>query len=238
MCQRLVLGCLVFGSILMATTVSAVGDEGMWVFNNLPLGTLKARHGFEPPPGWADHLRSSAVRFNSGGSGSFVSADGLIMTNHHVGADTLAKLGTKEKDYYRDGFFAKTHEEEAKAPDLELNVLVGIEDVTDRVNASVTPGLDDASAEKARRQGDGRDREGIDRQDRACGATSSRSTRAGSITSTRTRSTPTSGSSSPPSSTARSSAAIRTTSSIPATTSTSASSGPTRTASPPGRRTT
>src|SRR5262245_48972275 len=75
MCQRIVLGCLVFGSILMATTISAVGDEGMWVFNNLPLGTLKARHGFEPPAGWADHLRSSAVRFNNGGSGSFVSAD-------------------------------------------------------------------------------------------------------------------------------------------------------------------
>jgi hypothetical protein len=136
----------------MATAVPAVGDEGMWVFNNLPLGTLKARYGFEPPPGWADHLRSSAVRFNNGGSGSFVSADGLIMTNHHVGADTLAKLGTKDKDYYRDGFFARTFEEEAKAPDLELNVLVGIEDVTSRVNAKLTPGLDDASAEKARRQ--------------------------------------------------------------------------------------
>ena len=74
------------------------------------------------------------------------------MTNHHVGADTLAKLGTKDKDYYRDGFFAKTHEEEAKSPDLELNVLVGIEDVTARVNAELTPGLDDAAAEKARRK--------------------------------------------------------------------------------------
>src|SRR3954451_21776791 len=152
MCQRLVLGYLVFGSILMATTVSAVGDEGMWVFNNLPLGTLKARHGFEPPAGWADHLRSSAVRFNNGGSGSFVSADGLIMTNHHVGADTLAKLGTKDKDYYRDGFFAKSYDEEVKAPDMELNVLVGIEDVTARVNAGVSAGMDDASAEKARRK--------------------------------------------------------------------------------------
>ncbi|MFO0891343.1 MAG: S46 family peptidase [Isosphaeraceae bacterium] len=127
-------------------------DEGMWVFNNLPLGALKAKYGFEPPTGWAEHLRSSAVRFNSGGSGSFVSADGLIMTNHHVGADTLAKLGTKEKDYYRDGFFARSHEEEVKAPDLELNALIGIEDVTARVNAGVTPGMDDASAEKVRRR--------------------------------------------------------------------------------------
>ncbi len=140
------------GLFLMGTAVSACADEGMWVFNNLPLSTLKAHHGFEPPRGWAEHLRSSAVRFNNGGSGSFVSADGLIMTNHHVGADTLAKLGTKDKDYYRDGFFAKTYDEEAKSPDLELNVLVNIEDVTARVTAGVAVGMDDAAAEKARRK--------------------------------------------------------------------------------------
>ncbi|MGC8643160.1 MAG: S46 family peptidase [Isosphaeraceae bacterium] len=140
------------GIFFMSTFCQLRADEGMWVFNNLPLAKIKAAYGFEPPAGWAEHLRSSAVRFNNGGSGSFVSADGLIMTNHHVGADTLAKLGTKEKDYYRDGFFARTYEEEAKAPDLELNVLVGIEDVTARVSAGITPDLDDAAAEKARRK--------------------------------------------------------------------------------------
>ena len=145
-------GFFLAGLFLMSATATACADEGMWVFNNLPLGTLKARYGFEPAAGWADHLRSAAVRFNNGGSGSFVSVDGLIMTNHHVGADTLAKLGTKDKDYYRDGFFAKTYDEEAKAPDLELNVLVGIEDVTTRVTAGVTAGLDDAAAERARRK--------------------------------------------------------------------------------------
>ena len=84
----------------------AHGDEGMWVFNKLPLAQLKARYGFEPPAGWADHLRSSAVRFNNGGSGRSSRRDGLIMTNHHVGADTLAKLSTPEKNYHHDGFFA------------------------------------------------------------------------------------------------------------------------------------
>ncbi|WP_165222792.1 S46 family peptidase [Aquisphaera insulae] len=143
---------LLGGLAIMILSTAGYSDEGMWVFNNLPLETLKAKYDFVPPPGWADHLRSSAVRFNSGGSGSFVSADGLIMTNHHVGADTLAKLSNKEKDYYRDGFFAKTREEEVKAPDLELNVLVGIEDVTARVNAAIEPGQDDASVEKARRK--------------------------------------------------------------------------------------
>jgi hypothetical protein len=137
-------------SLAMSSSVQA--DEGMWVFNNLPLAHLKAHYGFEPPPGWAEHLRSSSVRFNNGGSGSFVSADGLIMTNHHVGADTLSKLSTPTKDYHRDGFFARSYDEEVKAPDLELNVLTGIEDVTARVNQEVPAGMDDAKAAEARRR--------------------------------------------------------------------------------------
>ncbi len=134
-----------------APAAQALADEGMWVFNNLPLNHLKQTYGFEPPAGWVEHLRSSAVRFNSGGSGSFVSADGLVMTNHHVGADMLQKISTAQKDYYKDGFLARTHADEVKAPDLELNVLVAIEDVTDRVLASVKAGMDDAAAGIARR---------------------------------------------------------------------------------------
>ncbi len=127
-------------------------DEGMWSFDNLPIRQLKERYGFEPTPEWIAGVRSAAVRFNSGGSGSFVSADGLVMTNHHIAADTLQKISSPAKDYYKDGFLARTRDEEVKAPDLELNVLVDIRDVTDRVNAAVSAGMDDAAAAKARRQ--------------------------------------------------------------------------------------
>ena len=101
-------------------------DEGMWLFNGLPLEQFKTKYGFEPTPEWQDHLMKSSVRFNVGGSASFVSSNGLVLTNHHVGSDTLNKLSTKENNYYEDGFLAKTHAEELKAPDLELNQLIQI----------------------------------------------------------------------------------------------------------------
>jgi hypothetical protein len=90
------------------------------------------------------------VRFSSGGSASFVSSNGLVLTNHHVAADTLQKLSTPENNYYENGFLARTQEEEIKAPDLELNQLVSIEDVTDQVDAAVTDDMDANDAYKAR----------------------------------------------------------------------------------------
>jgi hypothetical protein len=129
----------------------ATADEGMWLFNDLPKDYLKRNYGFEPDDAWARHVMLSSVRFNSGGSASFVSGTGLVLTNHHVGADTLHKISTPEHNYYRDGFYAATPADEIKAPDLELNQLVFIEDVTDRVKAVVKPGMSAADASAARR---------------------------------------------------------------------------------------
>src|SRR5437764_239190 len=137
-------------AMLVATTISAQADEGMWLFNNPPLRQLKENYQFEPTPQWLEHLQKASVRFNSGGSGSFVSADGLCITNHHVGADALQKASSEQHNYLKEGFYAKANAEEIKCADLELNVLISIEDVTARVNAPVKIGMSPDAAGKAR----------------------------------------------------------------------------------------
>ncbi|HEX7859977.1 MAG TPA: S46 family peptidase [Verrucomicrobiae bacterium] len=137
--------------LLMVSTPMIDGDEGMWLFNDPPRKLLKERYGFEPTDEWLEHIQKSSVRFNSGGSGSFVSEEGLVMSNHHVGADSIQKLGTADKNYLRDGFYAKTREEELRCHDLELNVLMSIEDVTDRVKTAVKSDMKADEAFAARR---------------------------------------------------------------------------------------
>jgi hypothetical protein len=112
-------------------------DEGMWTFDNPPVKQLQEKYNFTPTQSWLDHLRLSSVRLNDGGSGSFVSPHGLLLTNHHVARGQLQKNSTAEHDYIRDGFYAATPEQEMKSPDLEVNVLVSMENVTPQVNAAV-----------------------------------------------------------------------------------------------------
>ena len=145
----LLLACLI--AAVIVHTLPARADEGMWLFNHPPKKLLKEKYGFDATDAWLTHLQQSAVRFNNGGSGSFVSADGLVMTNHHVGADAVEKLSTKDHDLLQSGFYARTPAEELKCLDSELNVLVSIEDVTARVEAAVKSAADPAEAEKLRR---------------------------------------------------------------------------------------
>ena len=134
----------------VATPRSAAADEGMWTFDNPPVVQLQKRYGFTPTQAWLDHVRLSSVRFNDGGSGSFVSPNGLVLTNHHVARGQLQKVSTPEKNYVADGFVALSREQELPCPDLELNVLMSMENVTARVARAVKKGMTDAQALEAR----------------------------------------------------------------------------------------
>jgi len=136
--------------LLGVGTVGARADEGMWLYNALPKRQVQAKYGFGITEAWAAHLQRASVHVG-GASGSFVSADGLVMTNHHVGLDTLQKLSTAQHNYVRDGFTARARAEEARAPDLEINVLDSIVSVTDQVQADVKPGMTAVQAFRARR---------------------------------------------------------------------------------------
>jgi hypothetical protein len=136
--------------LLLAVAPALHAEEGMWTFDNPPLKLLAAKYNFHPTQAWLDHLRLSSVRLNDGGSGSFVSPDGLLLTNHHVARGQLQKNSTAEHDYLRDGFYAATPDQEMKSPDLEVNVLVAMQDVTARVQGAAKGIADEAKALKAR----------------------------------------------------------------------------------------
>ncbi len=142
------LGC---GLLVLVLAAAVAADEGLWTFNNIPKQLLEQRYGFSPSDAWLDHLRLSSVRFNNGGSGSFVSPDGLAMTNHHVGSDCIQELSSAEHDYMANGFYAATRAQEKKCPNLELNVLMGIADVTADVNAGTKPEMSAAERSAAQR---------------------------------------------------------------------------------------
>ena len=125
-------------TILAVTfAIPAVAEEGMWTFDNPPLKQLKDKYNFVPDKAWLDHIRLSSVRLNDGGSGSFVSPHGLVLTNHHVARGQLQKNSTAEHNYIENGFYAATQDQEMKSPDLEVNVLMSMEDVTKRVQDAV-----------------------------------------------------------------------------------------------------
>src|SRR6266480_3470944 len=126
-------------------------DEGMWPFNNVPRAEIKKKYGFDVTDEWLRKVQLASVRFNNGGSGSFVSPNGLVLTNYHIVEDIVNDVSTPQKDLAKEGFMARTAAEEIKAPSLELNLLMSIEDVTARVNGKVKTGTSDAQAFAARR---------------------------------------------------------------------------------------
>src|SRR5437899_4360112 len=139
-------------AVACATSIaaSALADEGMWLFNAPPLKQLKEKYQFEPSPQWLEHVQKASAGFQYVGIGWGDAGNGLVITNHHVGADKLQKIRDGQHNYLRDGFYAKTQADELKSTDLELNVLMSIEDVTARVNGTVKPGMTSDQASSAR----------------------------------------------------------------------------------------
>lgn len=126
-------------------------DEGMWLLNKLPVERLKQLYGFEPTDEWCERVQKASVRMNNGGSASFVSPLGLIATNCHVAQEILHDLSSSTKDYMRDGFYASTIEQEVLAPQLEVNVLWKIEDVTNRVTSAIKKSMSPVASMAAKR---------------------------------------------------------------------------------------
>ncbi|MBL8195239.1 MAG: S46 family peptidase [Blastocatellia bacterium] len=147
--QRIFALILLF-TFFTSSLMVARADEGMWIFGNPPLKQLKEKYNFSPDQQWLDHARLSAVRFNNG-SGAFVSANGLAITNHHIVRSTLAKLSTAERNILKTGFYAPTFADELKCPDLELNVLVGMENVTEKIGQVAKQASDAKGAEELRK---------------------------------------------------------------------------------------
>ena len=125
-------------------------DEGMWTFDNIPVQKIQAKYGVTLDAAWLKNLQLATVRF-PGGTGAFVSRDGLVVTNHHVGRGSISQVSSAKADLVKNGFTAATRDQEIKVPGLELMTLVSTEDVTLRVNGAVTKGMADKDALTARR---------------------------------------------------------------------------------------
>src|SRR5690606_39640528 len=124
-------------------------DEGMWTYDNPPLKQWKEIYGFEPTAEWLENARLASIKIG-GGSASFVSPNGLIVTNHHVASGIISRLSTKEQDYLKNGFYAPTLADELKAEGTEARVLVSYENVTERVHGAVKANATAAEASEQR----------------------------------------------------------------------------------------
>ncbi len=139
------------GLLSFALILPLAADEGMWLFNLPPKDLLKAKYNFLASDEWLKHIQLSSVRFG-GASGSFISPDGLVLTNHHVGQGAIQNLSTPERNLMQAGFYARTRGEELKCPNMELMVLQEIEDVTPVINAAEKPSMTAAQAADERQK--------------------------------------------------------------------------------------
>ncbi len=138
-------------ALLLSVPVFLQADEGLWLANQFPRAEVEKKYGVAITDAFLTTLQHSSVRFNSGGSGSFVSPDGLLFTNHHVGADCIQKMSSKDRDYLKEGFLAKDYAAEKACPDLEVNLLLKISDVTAQIRSGIPETATPADDNRARR---------------------------------------------------------------------------------------
>ncbi len=124
------------GGLTMASSVMAA--EGMWTLDNLPYAELEKNYNFKPTPEWIQKTMRSAVRLAGGCSGSFVSGEGLVLTNHHCVVSCVEDLSSKEQDLINNGFIARARNEEKQCPGMEINQLEKTENVTARMQKALT----------------------------------------------------------------------------------------------------
>ena len=164
---------LVRALVLLMLSGAAFADEGMWTFDNFPKQLVKEKLGVEITDAWLDHARLATTRLESGCTGSFVSPNGLILTNHHCASECLAQMSTPQKDMLADGFLAASRSEEPACKTEQISVLVAMEDITAKVSAA-TQGLDDSAANSARKKE-------LTRLEQACEEASKKDKRTGAL---------------------------------------------------------
>jgi hypothetical protein len=136
---------------LLAMSGAAIADEGMWTFDNFPKQLVREKLGVEVTDPWLDKVRLATTRLESGCTGSFISPDGLVLTNHHCSSECLAQLSTAEDDLFEKGFLAGTRAQERRCPTQQVSVLVAMENITSKVAAAIR-GMEDKAANEARKK--------------------------------------------------------------------------------------
>jgi V8-like Glu-specific endopeptidase len=163
----------VIGTLLCLIVTAAFGDEGMWTFQNFPADRVQEKYGAKIDDAWLSRVQRSITRLEGGCTGSFVSPDGLVLTNHHCSMQCLSELSSEKEDLIGKGFNSGSRAKERQCPGGMISVLMDVEDITAKVNAA-TSGLDSTKANEARKQT-------LSKLEAACAATGKNDTKNGPL---------------------------------------------------------
>lgn len=130
---------------------AVLADEGMWTLDNFPAAAVNEKYGVQITDAWLERVRSSVARLDSGCSASFVSSNGLVLTNHHCALGCIAQNSSADNDLQANGFLAASQEDEVSCPTDRLSVLIETQEITAQVARAIS-GKSDQEAGEARRE--------------------------------------------------------------------------------------